>query len=150
MKKIDDQQSKLEQASTQDKISLLLEKIAQNKELLYLLASYHCECKKLGIYRDNVDERQVSMKFRLVYLMRLKPIHNAFWEISQLVNISNHQHKLSMNVKDLGLLDPKNFDKRVYQELQRGKFGDTDFRDVETVSFSRPQWKEITEEVELK
>lgn len=141
MKKIDDQQSKLEQASVKDKISLLLEKIAHNRELLYLLASYHNECEKLGITPENTEQRQPSMKFRLMYMMRLKPIHNAFWEISQLVNISNHQHKLAMDVKDLGLLDPKNFDRDVYDQLQRGKFGETNFKDVETVSFSRPEWR---------
>ncbi|KAK6457591.1 uncharacterized protein RJT20DRAFT_125378 [Scheffersomyces xylosifermentans] len=141
VKTVDDQQKALENAATSDKIHQLLTHIATNEELLYMLSLFHYECKKLNITNVNVAGRSKSLKFSINYFLRLKPINESFWEICHLMNFSNHKHRLSYNVKDLGLLDPKNFDDDVYNQLQTGIYEGTDFRHVESVSLTRPDFE---------
>lgn len=140
VKRVDNQQNQLIQASTQDKIDVLMEKIGKNEELLYMLSLFHYECRKLGIVPENLANRTKSFSFWYNYLFKLTPINNSFWELCALLNISNHNHKLTRNVSDLGLLDPKNFDKLIYHQLQLGKFNGLDFTEIQTTSFTRPSF----------
>ncbi|KAK6201378.1 uncharacterized protein RJT21DRAFT_1321 [Scheffersomyces amazonensis] len=140
IKEVDDQQKILASASTESKIEQLIMRISTNEELLYLLALFHYECAKLGFTQNDISSRQMSWKFRLAYLFKLKPINNSFWDLCHLLELSNRKHSLSMKVNDLGLLDPQHFPKEVYQELQTGEFNGIDFKDVETVSFQKPQF----------
>lgn len=142
VKQVDNEQDRLQQASTQDKVDLLMEKIAHNAELLYMLSLFHYECKRLDIYPNNLQERKSSLTFWYNHFFKLVPINNSFWDLCALLNISNHNHKLSRNIEDLGILDPKNFDEATYHQLQRGKFNSLDFTKVQTTSFTRPDFKD--------
>lgn len=141
VKKVDAEQYKLvHDSSVLNKISELLERISNNKETLYLLALFHDECKKVGI-THSTEGREKSLKFFLSYYFRLKPIHNSFWETCQLLGISNHNHKIQCNPMDLGLIDPKNFDAEFLDELKLGVYKGLDFRDVQTFSYVKPDFK---------
>ncbi|KAG2731747.1 hypothetical protein G9P44_005334 [Scheffersomyces stipitis] len=145
VKNVDEQQKSLENYSTEDKVNELLTHISTNSELLYMLSLFHYECQKLKITNSDLKNRKKSVKFTLNFFLRLQPINEAFWDVCHIINISNHNHKLSYNVHDLGLLDPKNFSDEVYNKLQTGIYNGVDFRNVETVSFARPNFTRETE-----
>lgn len=142
VKQVDDAHVKLTQAKTSDKVAMLLDQIGSNKELLYLLSLFHFECGKLGISGENALARTPSLKYYWYRMFKLAPINNSFWELCHLLNISNHNHRLSRNIADLGLLDPKNFSSSVYKQLQSGRYNDVDFSSVQTTAFERPEFSE--------
>ncbi|ODV81330.1 uncharacterized protein CANTADRAFT_29545, partial [Suhomyces tanzawaensis NRRL Y-17324] len=130
VKRVDDEQARLAtEASTADKIHTLMDHIKHHRELLYLLAVFHQQCSKAGIAPGS--SRQQSWRFYWVYMTQLKPLHDSFWELCRLVEIANHPHRLRWDVRDVGLLDPNNFDPEVYAQLQTGRFEGVDFRDVQ-------------------
>lgn len=147
---VDEAQHKLVSDSTvENKIDQLITRISKQEELLYLLALFQSECHKLGIER-NIEDRKSSFKFYLIYYLRLKPIHNSFWDMCHLMGISNNSHKIGPNVKHLGLLDPSNFDPKFLQQLQSGRYGGVDFRHVESFSNTRPDWSDASTEKTTK
>lgn len=138
--KVDKQHSELAQASSQAKAAKLMDVIADKPELLYLLALFHSECRKVGLLPENVAERRSSWRYGLSYVMRLRPIHETFWDMCRLSDVANHHHRLHYSVSDVGILDPQHFPVSVYDQMQRGRLGTVDFRDVETVLFTRPDF----------
>ncbi|KAK6465511.1 hypothetical protein DFJ63DRAFT_310601 [Scheffersomyces coipomensis] len=147
---VDEQQKQLEQAATDSKITQLIERISDNKELLYLLTLYHRECFKLGIAHESiipVKSRQNNLRFKFWYWFKLKPINDSFWEICHLLNISNHKHGVNFNkIDDIGLLDPNHFPVEFMDQLKTGRFNDVDFRNVEIMLFNKLKFVEPVNE----
>lgn len=141
VKDVDKYQEELvKNALTNDKTSYLMDQIKNSKELLYLLAVFHHELSKLGISSDSdpVNRQALLWKYRLLWILKLNRIHNVFWEACQVQDISEQDHALSLNPAKIGILDPYNFKKEDYDQLQTGEFNGIDFRNLEIITFSNP------------
>lgn len=139
VKEVDQQQDRLERSPVDAKITKLIEVIEDNHECLYLLLMFHYECDQMNIGQD-VSTRRKRWNYPFNHMFKLRPIHTAFWENCRILDMANHKHKLGYDIKNLGLLDPKNFSHDDYHQLQTGVFHGTDFRNVQGVSFTRP-WR---------
>lgn len=113
----------------------LVDRIEKTPELLALLSFFHGELRKLGI-TWNANTSSV-WGYRMAYVSRLYTIHNVFWEQCRLMNVAQRHHQLGFSPTTIGILDPSNFDKEVYEQLQRGEFRGTDFHDVEVMGMKR-------------
>lgn len=141
VKDVDKYQEELvKNALTNDKTSYLMDQIKNSKELLYLLAVFHHELSKLGVSCDSdpVNRQALLWKYRLLWILKLNRIHNVFWEACQVQDISEQDHALSLNPAKIGILDPYNFKKEDYDQLQTGEFNGIDFRNLEIITFSNP------------
>lgn len=141
VKDVDKYQEELvKNALTHDKTTYLMDQIKNSKELLYLVAVFHHELSKLGISCDSdpVNRHELVWKYRLLWMLKLNKIHNVFWEACQNQDISEQDHSLSLNPAKIGILDPHNFKKEDYDQLQTGEFNGIDFRDLEIITFSNP------------
>lgn len=144
IQEIDERVAQLKATPVSIKVEKIMESIQDKKELLYLLALFHYKCRKIGITQESPEHRQVGkLKFWYNCVFKLKPINDSFWEVMYASNLAEHDHRVNFNVEDLGLLDPKNFPKDVYDSIQSGVFKGLDFKDAQVVlSTDRPKWIE--------
>ncbi|KAI5964860.1 uncharacterized protein KGF55_001931 [Candida pseudojiufengensis] len=143
---IDERFKKLdENTSTQDKIKQIIDAVKDSPELLFQLNFFFYECNKININHDDIESRKRSLKWWYIFVFKLVPLNNAFWDTCYTLNKAQHKHKLNFkNLNNIGLLDPKNFPENFINELGTGKYNGIDFRNVIIFSFSRPKFKEIS------
>ncbi|CAG85645.2 DEHA2B15664p [Debaryomyces hansenii CBS767] len=143
VRQVDEYQKQLEKAPSHNKVVELMDKIENQPELLFILATFHYELSRIGIGRSNDPKTRSKLlwKYRFNYILKYSKLHNIFWEQCRYANISQHTHVLGFNPQDIGLLDPCNFSEQTYNELQSGKYKDMAFKDVEIITFSRPPFK---------
>ncbi|KAI5951675.1 hypothetical protein KGF54_004750 [Candida jiufengensis] len=143
---IDERFKKLdENTSTQEKVKQIIEAVKDTPELLFQLNFFFYECNKINILHNDIESRKRSLKFWYIFLTKLVPLNNAFWDTCYTLNKAQHVHKLNYrNLQNIGLLDPKNFPESFLEELGTGKYNGIDFRNVIIFSFSRPKFKEIS------
>lgn len=142
---VDQRQKELEQTPELQKIISLMDLIEGKPELVYILAAFLHDLKSIGIDQNNDPQVRTKLKwkFRAHYLLKLLKVHNVFWEQCQFLEKSQHRHILSFDPVNIGLLDPSNFPKDVYDELQSGKYKNIDLRDVEPVGiFSKNPFRD--------
>ncbi|RLV90773.1 hypothetical protein JA1_004370 [Spathaspora sp. JA1] len=124
----------------------LMTAIGTNKEPLYLLSLFHYECKKIGIIPENPEARSISrLKFAFNFLFKLSPIHQTFWEVCRTLDVSHVRHVLYYDVRNLGILDPRNFPRDLYDQLQTGSYNGIDYRNVQLTINAHPKWTEKEE-----
>lgn len=121
------------EVTDKDKADELLRRIENHSELLYYLSWLHHEFAKIGIrYYTSLEERPAMVwKYRLYFLIKYFKISNIFWEQCQYLNISVHKNTLGFHPSNIGILDPINFDKETYEQLQKGSYKNTNFRDID-------------------
>lgn len=117
VKSADAHTAKLAQTPTSVKIELLLAKVEPYPELINLLHKFFSHCRLVGVTHTGVRPEKRSARFFLTYIFMLRPIHIAFWDACQSLDILEHHHRIPCNPADLGLLDPKNFSPQVYSRI---------------------------------
>lgn len=105
-----------EQAATAQKINTLVEKLDQNPEVKQMLSKFMIDLNKIGI-NQTIKRDQVPQIHYYIRILKFKQLHSVFWELCKENDISQHNHRLSYNVNNLGLLDPNNFPSNVYKSL---------------------------------
>lgn len=128
-------ESLAQNSSHQEAATQLVDRIEKTPELLALLSFFHGDLRKLGI-TWNANTSSV-WGYRMAYVSRLYKIHNVFWDQCRLMNVAQRHHKLGFSPTTIGILDPSNFDKEVYEQLQLGQFRGIDFNDVEVMGMKR-------------
>lgn len=121
------------EVTDKDKADELLRRIENHSELLYYLSWLHHEFAKIGIrYDTSLEERSaIVWKYRLYFLTKYFKISNTFWEQCQYLNISVHKNTLGFHPSNIGILDPINFGKETYEQLQKGSYKNTNFREID-------------------
>ncbi|GBL49236.1 hypothetical protein CJI97_005380 [Candidozyma auris] len=138
VKEVDQFQEKIDKETPEQQLARkLIDNIKSRKELLSLLSLFHEELAQIGITPHTSHQEQkpsvgLKWKYRIAYMMKLARIHNTFWDSCQQEGISQRNHRLGFSPQTIGVLDPVHY-KEHYDELQQGKLGDVDFRDVEVL-----------------
>lgn len=145
-KSIDEQMDRMKsQTSNEDLVNELLPLIEPYPELLAVLLLFHYELSKLGVTRTS--ERTFTplqiRRYRWAYLLRLRKIHMVFWSQCCALDISQNFHRLGFLPVNVGLLDPANFLKELYDMLQDGIYNDKDFRELPLPGGSWEQRKRV-------
>lgn len=114
----------------QAKATVLLERIEGNPELLFYVAMFHHQLAKIGITQNNEDRTSLLWKYRWSYVTLLKKVHGIFFDLCQVLGVTENKHKLGFTPDKIGILDPNNFTSEQYQELQTGKYKGTDYSEI--------------------
>ncbi|CCE78013.1 Piso0_000625 [Millerozyma farinosa CBS 7064] len=142
---VDQRQKELEQTPESQKIISLMNSIEDKPELVYILAAFLHDLKSIGIDQNNDPEVRTKLKwkFRVYYLLKLLKMHNVFWEQCRFLEMSQHRHILNFDPVDIGLLDPSNFPKDVFDELQSGKYKSINLKTIDPVGvFARNPFRD--------
>lgn len=145
VKEVDEFQEKIGLTPEKELATKLVSRVHSHKELLYLLLMFHHDLAKIGISQSSGHLQPltaVTWRYR-ASLWKLARVHNVFWDQARLVGISERNHKIGWLPDRIGVLDPLNFEREHYRQLQEGKFGETDFRDVEMLGGRK--WAQETE-----
>lgn len=136
VKDVDTFQEKISNETPEQQLARkLITRLEKKKELLLLLSLFHTELARIGITpktSHKMGNLGLKWKYRVAYLTKLARVHNTFWEQCQQEGVSERSHKLGFLPENIGVLDPVYY-KEHYEELQQGKLGDVDFRDVEVL-----------------
>lgn len=134
VRQVDKYQKELETGSSEKELAAeLIGKIRNKPELLCILAIFHHELANIGITPSaTVQERDALLwRYRMLYLVKLSKINSLFWEQCQYINIASRSHPIRFkDAKDIGILDPVNFERETYDLLQGGTLGEVDFREM--------------------
>lgn len=131
------------EVTNKDKADELLRRIENHPELLYYLSWLHHEFAKIGIRHDTCLEERSAMvwKYRLSFLTKYFKISNIFWEQCQYLNISVRMNKLGFHPSNIGILDPINFGKETYEQLQKGRYKNTNFQEIDNLFMQKKLFK---------
>lgn len=126
VKSVDVKTKLLKEAPVKEKIELLLLQIGHLKPHVGLLQELFKLCASVGIVAGNTDLRpkRRTPSFLFAYLFKIRPIHNAFWDMCRLTDVLQQTHPLHCNPKYLGLLDPINFPEPIYKKILNGEVVD--------------------------
>lgn len=134
VRQVDKYQKELESVSSEKQLAAdLVGKISTNPELLCILAIFHHELARIGITPSTTPREREALlwKYRIKWVFKLLKINSLFWEQCQYTNAATRMHPLKFrDAKDIGILDPVNFDNGTYQQLQRGELNGVDFREM--------------------
>ncbi|OBA19978.1 hypothetical protein METBIDRAFT_72850 [Metschnikowia bicuspidata var. bicuspidata NRRL YB-4993] len=110
----------------------LLLKISDQPELLFILLQFHSKLAEIGITASSSREFTTAQiwKYRIHYVMKLAQLHDIFWTQCRYLDISEREHKLGFLPTEIGVLDPTNFDKDAYEQLQRGVYNGLNFKHI--------------------
>lgn len=136
VKEVDDFQDKIDRETPEKQLARkLIEQISTRRELLLLLSLFHGELARLGITPESTHHEPtlaLLWRYRMAYLTKLARVHNIFWDSCQQEGVSERNHRLGFHPKHIGVLDPVHY-KEHYEQLQAGRLGEVDFRDVEVI-----------------
>lgn len=126
VKSVDAQTRLLNEAPVNEKIDLLLLQIGHLKPHMDLLLELFRLCASVGIVSGSTDLRpkRRTPSFLFAYFFKIRPIHNAFWDMCRLTNNLQQSHALHCNPRYLGLLDPVDFPEPIYKKILKGEVVD--------------------------
>lgn len=103
---VEKQQELLQKTPVEQKVVVLCERIQEYPYIIRTLDRFHLECRKIGINHHSPETRKAGLKYWFTYIFKLLPLSNSFWSQCDAFDISNNHHRLNMNIKYLGILDP--------------------------------------------
>ncbi|CAH2350902.1 hypothetical protein CLIB1423_02S07734 [[Candida] railenensis] len=114
------------------KAPILLSKIQPYPELLFFLARFHKDLKKIGITRETTHNEKLGKvwKYRIQYILSLQRLHTNFFEHCRLLELTQQTHKLGFSPTNIGILDPCNFTQESIEKLESGEFDGVKFNHV--------------------
>ncbi|KAI3405388.2 hypothetical protein KGF56_001784 [Candida oxycetoniae] len=140
-KRIDEKYESLGNSPTKVKVEQVIKAVDGVPELLYQLNFFFYECKRIGILHDNAENRRRCIRYWPVFIFKLIPLNNAFWDICYSMEKADHRHRINpFKIADIGLLDPKNFPQDFVQQLATGFYNGVDFRDAIAFAISGPKF----------
>lgn len=107
-------------ADTTDKIKTLITRIDDKPEIKNVLSKFLIDLNKIGI-NQTVNRQSLSKTQYYIRLLKFRQLHNVFWDLCKEHEISQRNHKLTFDINNLGLLDPKHFPSETYKQLMSKK-----------------------------
>ncbi|CAI5757322.1 unnamed protein product [Candida verbasci] len=140
--KIEKEYKTLEDVPTAVKINDLITRVQGHPELLYLLAFFFSECKKIGILPNNSETRTKGIRYFSRFFIKLTPLHRSFWTTCYDLEVACHKHKLHpFKINNIGLLDPKNFPIDFYNQILTGEYNGVKYKHIISFGFGGPNWE---------
>lgn len=138
VKDVEDYQNELLKSSSDAVLAKeLLLRICEQPELLFLLLRFHSQLAKIGITPSSSRDFTMAQvwRYRFNYVTRLSQLHEIFWTQCRYLNISERQHNLGFLPNKIGILDPKNFELELYNDIQHGIYNGVSFRNMTMLGF---------------